>query len=83
MVGYFVPYSFTSFLPGFFKHNHMKVKLLYATKIGQPDYMEELLTDKEGQFEAAKNWAQQNGFDRFRVATCDLSTKPDFTKTII
>jgi hypothetical protein len=60
----------------------MKVKLLYATKKGQPSYMEELLTDKEEQFEAAKNWAQQNGFDRFRVANCDLSEKPDFAKTI-
>ena len=57
-------------------------KVLFATKIGEPDYMEDLITEKEDRIEAAKAWAKKNGYDRFREANIDLSTKPNFTKTL-
>jgi len=65
------------------KHEQtMKTKALFAVKVGQPDYMEELITDKAEMIERAKEWALKNGFDRLRIAVIDLDTPPDFTKTI-
>ena len=60
----------------------MKVKVLFATKKGEPDYMEQLITDKSEAINEASKWALVNGFDRLRIATIDLGKKPDFTKTI-
>ena len=60
----------------------MKTKVLFAVRVGQPDYMEELITDKVEHIERAKEWALKNGFDRLRIAVIDLDTPPDFTKTI-
>lgn len=60
----------------------MKTKALFAVRVGQPDYMEELITDKAKLIEQAKEWALENGFDRLRIAVIDLDTPPDFTKTI-
>lgn len=60
----------------------MKEKILWAVKIGDPDYMEQIITTNESQFKEARAWAESNGFDRFRVAEIDLATPPDFTKTI-
>lgn len=57
-------------------------QILWAVKIGDPDYAEQILTDKPERFEAAKQWAKANGFDRFRISEIDLDTKPDFTKTL-
>lgn len=59
-----------------------ETKVLYATKIGQPDYMEDFITDNQAHIERAKQWCLNNGYDRIRIAIIDLSTKPDFTKTI-
>lgn len=53
-------------------------KVLYATRIGNEDWQEELLTEKEELFYQAKTWASANGFDRFRVAEIDLDVPPDF-----
>ena len=53
--------------------------VLWATKIGEPDYNEQLITENPSQIEDAKKWALANGFDRLRVLTIDNS-KPDFTK---
>lgn len=60
----------------------MTVKILWGTRVGDPNWMEEVLTENEERFEDAKKWALANGFDRFRVAELDLSTPPDFTKTL-
>lgn len=55
--------------------------VLWGTKVGEPDYKEQLITENENQIEAAKKWAEQNGFDRLRIQNLDLSTPPDFKKT--
>jgi hypothetical protein len=54
-------------------------EILWATKIGEPDWNEQLITENSSQIENAKKWAVENGFDRIRVSTIDNS-KPDFTK---
>ena len=53
--------------------------VLWATKIGEPDWNEQIITENASQIEDAKKWALANGFDRLRVSTIDNS-KPDFTK---
>jgi hypothetical protein len=58
------------------------MKVLFAVKENEPDYMEQLITDKEERIEAAKNWCKENGFDRLRIAEIDMNEKPDFIKTI-
>lgn len=58
------------------------MKILFAVKIGNEDWQEELITEDESRIEAASKWAVDNGFDRLRVAEIDLNEKPDFTKTI-
>ena len=60
----------------------MKVTVLYGTPKGSPDYMEEIISENEANFDKAKQWAIVNEYDRFRVAVIDLATPPDFTKTI-
>lgn len=44
-------------------------KILYAVKIGEPDYMEQIITTNQDVIEQARAWAKANGFDRFRIAT--------------
>lgn len=60
----------------------MKVKTLWATKIGDEDWQEQLITESEKDIPAASEWAKQNGFDRLRIAVIDLSTPPNFGKTV-
>jgi hypothetical protein len=60
----------------------MVEKILRATKKGQPESKETIISTKPINFEIAKEWAEQAGYDRFRISKIDLSTKPDFTKTI-
>lgn len=65
-----------------------KETLLYGCKIGEPNYMEEVLyeckgyVNKEELMTKGQEWASKNGYDRLRIAVIDLSTPPDFTKTI-
>lgn len=62
--------------------------LLYGVKVGDPDYMEEILYECRGyinidELRAKGNaWANANGYDRLRISVVDLNVKPDFTKTI-
>ena len=58
------------------------MKILWGTKKGDPEYMEQLITEDETRIEDAKRWAARNGFDRLRVANIDLSAPPDFTETL-
>jgi hypothetical protein len=60
----------------------MKTKVLWATKIGDEDWQEELITEQPEQIEAASRWAIANGFDRLRVAEIDESVPPDFAGTV-
>jgi len=66
----------------------MKETLLYGCKIGQPDYMEEILyqckgyVNKEEVMNKGKQWADKNGYDRLRISIIDLSTPPNFIKSI-
>jgi hypothetical protein len=66
----------------------MKETLLYGCKKGQPDYMEEVLyackgyVNKDELIKKGEAWAEKNDYDRLRVSVIDLSTPPDFTKTI-
>lgn len=63
------------------------VTLLYACKIGEPNYMEEILFEQNGYvnesevIEKGKKWAAENRYNRLRLVVTDLS-KPDFCKSI-
>ena len=62
--------------------------LLYGCKIGEPNYMEEILyqckgyTNHDELMAKGKAWADKNGYDRLRISVVDLSTPPNFVKTI-
>jgi hypothetical protein len=56
--------------------------VLFAVRIENEDWQEELITEHADQIEPASTWALANGFNRLRVATIGLSVPPDFTKTI-
>ena len=58
------------------------MKVLFAVKIGNENWQEELITEHEEKISQAKWWAERNGFDRLRIAEIDLTKKPDFTKGI-
>lgn len=66
----------------------MKETLLYGCKIGEPNYMEEILYECKGYVNPdeimtkGKEWAAKNGYDRLRISVVDLSIPPNFIKTI-
>lgn len=66
----------------------MKETLLYGCKIGQPDYMEEILyqckgyVNKDEVMAKSTQWAKDNGYDRLRISVIDLSTPPNFLQAI-
>lgn len=66
----------------------MKETLLYGCRISDPDYMEEILyqckgwVNKHELMERGKQWANENGYNRLRIVEVDLSTPPNFTKSI-
>ena len=66
----------------------MTETILYGCKIGEPNYMEEILyhckgyTNKKELMEKGEQWAEKNGYDRLRISVIDLTQKPNFTKTI-
>ncbi len=55
-------------------------KILWGHKQGEPSYFEDVITENECHFDAAKKWAKKNGYDSFRVS--DIDGKPDFIGTI-
>jgi len=57
-------------------------QVLYGTKIGEPNYMEDIISIYPSEFKKAIEWAKRNRYDRFRIAEIDLSIKPDFKGTI-
>ena len=66
----------------------MKETLLYGCKIGQPNYMEEILYQCKGYvnhdevMNKGKEWAKVNGYDRLRISVVDLSIPPNFKATV-
>tara|TARA_R110000772_G_scaffold46279_5_gene105698 strand:+ start:1484 stop:1666 length:183 start_codon:yes stop_codon:yes gene_type:complete len=58
------------------------MNILWAVKIGNPDWQEEIITEQQDRIEKAKIWAKENGYHKFRTSGIDLTEKPDFTKTI-
>lgn len=56
--------------------------VLFAVKKGEPDYMEQLITENSDRIDDAAKWARENGFDRLRITNISLTEKPDFTKTL-
>ena len=53
------------------------MKALFGTRKENEDWQEELITENEDKFTEAMAWAEENGFDRFRIVTVDGSV-PDF-----
>jgi len=62
----------------------MNEHTLWAVKIGDEDWQEQVITSTKNEihFEKAKAWAIDNGFDRLRISVLDLNEKPDFVKGI-
>lgn len=62
--------------------------LLYGCKVGEPNYMEEILYQCKGYvnhdevMNKGKEWAAKNGFDRLRISVIDLSIPPNFKQTV-
>jgi hypothetical protein len=57
------------------------MRILFGVKIGNEDWQEELITERESLIPNAKAWAEKNGFDRFRIAEINDSP-PDFANTL-
>lgn len=55
--------------------------ILYGTKIGEPDYMEQIITADAAKIAEATEWAKENGFDRLRIFEWDGSA-PNFGKAV-
>ena len=51
--------------------------ILFAVKVGDEDWQEQLITEQEAKIEAASEWALANGFDRLRMADIQ-DGPPDF-----
>ena len=58
------------------------MKILWAVKVGDEDWNEQIITENEADIEQASKWALANGFHKLRVAEVDLAQPPDFTSTI-
>lgn len=54
----------------------MNYKALFAVKIGDEDWQEQLITEEESRIPAASEWAKANGFDRLRIVSGDDSEDP-------
>jgi len=66
-------------------HGGVVEYVLYGTKVGKKDWEEEILAVKPFEFEITPKLlalTKRDGYDRLRVAKIDLSTPPDFRKTI-
>ena len=57
-------------------------KILWAVKIGDEDWEEQVITEYEDRIPSAAEWAVANGFDRLRIAVID-DGMPDFGMNVI
>lgn len=60
----------------------MTEKVLWGHKRGTEEWAEDIISTQPARFEAAKIWAAERGYDRFRVSIMDLSRPPDFAGTV-
>lgn len=58
------------------------IKLLYGHRIGEPEYMEQILSTKPECFDRVKELAAGDGFTGFRVAIHRDGEKPDFVAAL-
>lgn len=57
------------------------MKILFAVKLDDEDWQEQLITEIEADIELASKWAINNGFNRLRIA--EISNEfPNFSKTV-
>ena len=62
--------------------------LLYGCKLGEANYMEEILYQCKGYtnhselMAKGQEWAKNNGYDRLRISVIDLSIAPNFIQAI-
>lgn len=63
-------------------HNYHTATVLYAVRINNEDWQEEIITTNPAKIAEAKQWAINHGYNRFRVATIDLDSPPDFVGCI-
>jgi len=56
--------------------------VVWATRSGDPEWKEQLITDNQEHIQAATAWAKTNGFYNVRVSRIDLTRKPDFAACI-
>ena len=56
--------------------------VVWATRNGDPEWKEQLITDNQEHIQAATAWANTNGFYNVRVSRIDLMRKPDFAACI-
>ena len=52
--------------------------VLWATRKGEADWKEDLITSNAEQILFAMQWAKQNGFDRLRIAVYQDGEAPNF-----
>ena len=56
--------------------------ILWAVKIGDEDWQEQIITTNANAIDKATKWAIENGFDRFRISTINPNDKPQFANLI-
>lgn len=58
------------------------MKMLWAVKIGDEDWQEQIITTEESRIASARAWATAHGFDRFRVSNDD-GAPPSFGSNLL
>ena len=67
----------------------MRETILYGCKLGEPNYMEEILyqckgyTNKDQLMSKAKEYASKNGYDRLRIVEINLLNNKTITEQFI
>lgn len=56
--------------------------VLWGVKNGEPEWAECILSTNPTRFDEIKLLAMRDGFGRFRIAVIDLSSPPNFAKTV-
>ena len=50
--------------------------ILWAVKIGDEDWQEQIITTNANAIDKATKWAIENGFDRFRISFFNPDLRP-------
>lgn len=61
----------------------MTETILFAVKIGNPDWDEEVLTEHKCRIKEAMEWGKANGYHKFRIAKIDMDTPPEFSANLL